>query len=137
MPNKHSISEINNIYKETFKELSEKVLASDKFDPSLYDKYNVKRGLRNQDGTGVLVGLTSIGDVRAYIMDEKEKVPIDGKFIYRGINVKKLVEGVQRRDAFGFEETAYLLLMGSLPNDKELADFNKMLGQCFLNDLHE
>lgn len=128
MPNKHSISEINNIYKETFKELSEKVLASDKFDPSLYDKYNVKRGLRNQDGTGVLVGLTSIGDVRAYIMDEKEKVPIDGKLIYRGINVKKLVEGVQRRDAFGFEETAYLLLMGSLPNDKELADFNKMLG---------
>lgn len=127
MQHKQNISEINNIYKDTFKELSEKVLASDKFDPTLYDKYNVKRGLRNQDGTGVLVGLTSIGDVRAYIMDEKEKVPIDGKLIYRGINVKKLVEGTQRRDAFGFEETVYLLLTGNLPNEKELADFCTML----------
>lgn len=128
MPNKQNISEINNIYKDTFKELSQKVLSSDKFEPDLYEKYNVKRGLRNQDGTGVLVGLTSIGDVRAYIMDEKEKVPIDGKLIYRGINVKKLVEGAQRREAFGFEETVYLLLMGSLPTEKELADFNTMLG---------
>lgn len=128
MQNKQNIIEINNNYKESFKNMSEKVLYSDKFDPELYEKYNVKRGLRNQDGTGVLVGLTSIGDVRAYIMEENEKVPIDGKLVYRGMDVRKLVEGTQRRDAFGFEETVYLLLTGMLPTQTELDEFNKMLG---------
>ena len=126
--NKHNISEINQNYKDAFRAMSERVLLSDKFDPELYEKYNVKRGLRNQDGTGVLVGLTSIGDVRAYIMEENEKVPIDGKLIYRGMDVRKLVEGTQKRDTFGFEETVYLLLTGCLPTDSELKDFNKMLG---------
>ena len=128
MQNKQSIIEINQNYKDTFKSMSEKVLLSDKFDPELYEKYNVKRGLRNQDGTGVLVGLTSIGDVRAYIMEENEKVPIDGKLVYRGMDVRKLVEGTQRRDAFGFEETVYLLLTGMLPTQSELDEFNRMLG---------
>ncbi|MBE7066002.1 MAG: citrate/2-methylcitrate synthase [Ruminococcaceae bacterium] len=128
MQNKQNIIEINQNYKESFKNMSEKVLCSDKFDPELYGKYNVKRGLRNQDGTGVLVGLTSIGDVRAYIMEENEKVPIDGKLVYRGMDVRKLVEGTQRRDAFGFEETVYLLLTGMLPTQTELDEFNKMLG---------
>ncbi len=76
----HQYSDSNFAHYEDFiRDMSETAVASDSFDPALYQKYNVKRGLRNADSTGVLVGLTSIGDVRAYIMEENEKVPIDGK----------------------------------------------------------
>ncbi len=99
----------------------------DSFNPELYTKYNVKRGLRNSDNTGVLVGLTSIGDVRAYIIEENEKVPIDGKLLYRGISVEDLVAGFEKDKRFGFEETAYLLITGSLPTKSELNDFRELL----------
>ena len=108
-----------NDYKDTIKKhdkflqnISDTAVEKDKFDPELYGKYNVKRGLRNADNTGVLVGLTSIGDVRAYIIEENEKVPIDGKLLYRGISVEDLVNGFERDNRFGFEETAYLLITG-------------------------
>lgn len=97
--------------------------------PDLYRRYNVKRGLRNEDGTGVLVGLTEIGDVHGYILDEGEKTPDEGRLRYRGINVKHLVEGFQSEGRFGFEETAYLLLFGQLPNATQLALFNEILGE--------
>ena len=83
--------------------------------PGQYTTYNVKRGLRNPDGTGVLVGLTSIGEVRGYIIDDNERVPIDGRLFYRGIDVVDLVTSSQKEQRFGFEETCYLLLFGSLP----------------------
>ncbi len=98
-------------------------------DQGLYEQYNVKRGLRNADSTGVLVGLTRIGDVHAYIIDEREKVPVEGQLVYRGIDVKNLVEGFQKDGRFGFEECSYLLLFGELPSESELADFNKLLGE--------
>ncbi|MFO7849783.1 MAG: citrate/2-methylcitrate synthase [Spirochaetia bacterium] len=98
-------------------------------DPALYSKYGVKRGLRNDDGTGVLVGLTQIGDVHGYIVDEKEKVPVEGRLRYRGIEVKDLVRGFQEENRFGFEETVYLLLFGQLPNKDELEAFCTYLGE--------
>jgi citrate synthase len=102
---------------------------NDKIDPELYKKYNVKRGLRDLDGTGVLVGLTEIGDVRAYIFDEEEKIPVEGRLLYRGIDINDIVHGYQDEKRFGFEETCYLLLFGEFPNKKRLEEFEKLLGE--------
>lgn len=109
--------------------------------PSLYSKYEVKRGLRNSNGTGVLVGLTEIGDVHGYIMDENEKVPVDGRLRYRGIDVNEITQGFMSEERFGFEECIYLLLFGELPNAKELEKFRSLLGlsrdlpEDFLEDM--
>ncbi|MDR0474923.1 MAG: citrate/2-methylcitrate synthase [Treponema sp.] len=97
-------------------------------DIDLYGKYNVKRGLRNADGTGVLVGLTRIGDVHGYIIDEGEKVAVDGKLYYRGIDVEELVAHTETEKRFGFEETVYLLLFGELPTRVQLEEFCGLLG---------
>lgn len=107
---------------------SEIVETKNRFSPGVYDKYNVKRGLRNEDGSGVLVGLTEIGDVHAYIYDEREKVPVEGRLLYRGIDVYDLVNGFISENRFGFEESAYLLIFGDLPSRKELERFIKVLG---------
>lgn len=96
-------------------------------DPADYEKSNVKRGLRNADGTGVMAGITGIGNVQGYVMQDGEKVPREGRLIYRGINVKDLIGGFMAEDRFGFEETAYLLLLGSLPNRTQLEEFNHIL----------
>jgi citrate synthase len=101
---------------------------NDYIDAGLYGKFNVKRGLRNADGTGVLVGLTRIGDVHGYIIDEGEKVPVDGKLYYRGISVEDIVKAAAVEGRFGFEETVYLLIFGVLPNREQLADFNALVG---------
>jgi len=95
----------------------------------LYEKYNVKRGLRNQDGTGVLVGLTEIGDVHGYIMEEGDKIPVNGILRYRGVDVKDLARGFQEEKRFGFEETIFLLLFGYLPSKHELENFCERLGE--------
>ncbi|NLV47039.1 MAG: citrate synthase, partial [Clostridiaceae bacterium] len=86
--------------------------ANNRIDPALYKKYNVKRGLRNDDGTGVLVGLTEVGEVFGYIMDDAERVPSEGRLFYQGIEINDLVNGFYNEKRFGFEETAYLLLFG-------------------------
>jgi citrate synthase len=98
-------------------------------EPQMYPKFNVKRGLRNADGTGVLVGLTEIGDVHGYIIDENEKVPVDGILRYRGIDVADLVEGYGREKRFGFEEVCYLLLFGELPSRENLHHFAMLIGE--------
>lgn len=95
--------------------------------PSLYTKYEVKRGLRDISGKGVLAGLTDIAEVRAYTIDEIELIPCDGKLFYRGIDIEQIVQGFIEDDRFGFEEVTYLLLFGSLPTRKELIDFETML----------
>ncbi|MEN2777353.1 citrate/2-methylcitrate synthase [Acetivibrio clariflavus] len=94
----------------------------------MFEKYNVKRGLRNADGTGVLVGLTEVGDVHAYIMDEGEKIPVEGKLRYRGIDIYDIVGGFVSENRLGFEETCYLLLFGELPNKQQLDEFSQLLG---------
>lgn len=96
--------------------------------PELYNQFNVKRGLRNPDGTGVLTGLTEIGDVHGYVVDEGEKSPCEGRLRYRGIGVDKLVSGFYKDRRFGFEEVVYLLLFGKLPNENELNNIKGMLG---------
>jgi citrate synthase len=104
------------------------ITGNDYIDVDLYDKFNVKRGLRNADGTGVLVGLTRIGDVHGYIMDEGEKVPVEGKLYYRGIDVEEIVTNAAREGRFGFEEVVYLLLFGQLPDRAQLDDFAALIG---------
>ena len=100
----------------------------DWIDPALYQKYNVKRGLRNGDGTGVLVGLTTIGNVHGYVVSEGEKQAIPGELYYRGINVRDIVRADKREHRFGYEETAYLLLFGELPDTRQLVEWKNMLG---------
>ncbi len=98
-------------------------------DPENFNKYNVKKGLRNSDGSGVLVGLTEIGEVHGYILYEGERREDEGQLVYRGINVVDLVRGFQQENRFGFEEVCYLLLFGILPNKSELDEFVELLGE--------
>ncbi|MDE6502523.1 MAG: citrate synthase [Ruminococcus sp.] len=93
-------------------------------DSSLYDKYHVKRGLRNSDGTGVVAGITNICNVHGYVLNEGEVEAIPGQLIYRGYNINDLVENVETENRFGYEETVFLLLFGHLPTEKELSTFN-------------
>lgn len=98
-------------------------------DTTLYDKYNVKIGLRNKNGTGVCVGLTRISDVHGYIIDEQgNKVPAPGKLFYRGVSIEDIVNGCINDNRFGYEETSYLLLFGKLPTTSELEAYKKILG---------
>ena len=98
-------------------------------DPSHYEHIDVKRGLRNADGTGVMAGITQIGNVQGYFIQDGERVPMDGRLIYRGINVEDLIQGFTSEGRFGFEETAYLLLFGALPTRRQLDGFNAVLSQ--------
>ncbi|MCT4544243.1 MAG: citrate/2-methylcitrate synthase [Vallitalea sp.] len=102
---------------------------NNKIDIQLYDKFGVKRGLRNNNGTGVLAGLTEIGDVNGYNIINEEKIPAEGRLFYRGIDVKNIVDGFQSEKRYGFEEVCYLLLFGSLPSKSELKEFNEILGE--------
>ena len=100
-----------------------------RIDPSLFKNYKVKRGLRNADGTGVLAGLTSVGEVRGYIIDDCDKVPVAGKLMYRGVSVKKIIENSVNENRSSFEEAAFLLLFGRLPSEEEYNKFRHLLGK--------
>ena len=102
---------------------------SNAIDRELYIKHDVKRGLRDLDGRGVLAGLTNISDVCASKDVDGVRVPIPGNLYYRGYNIKDLVNGFLDEDHFGFEEIAYLLLFGELPNEGELKAFSRMLAE--------
>ncbi|HOO61798.1 MAG TPA: citrate/2-methylcitrate synthase [Bacillota bacterium] len=108
-------------------DLTSRASTKAKIDPILYERYNVKRGLRNSDGTGVLVGLTEVGEVMSYIVDDAERIPIEGRLFYQGIEIKDIVDGFYQNKRFGFEETAYLLMCGELPTATELKDFEQLL----------
>jgi citrate synthase len=117
------------IDKEWLKKKADQIRKADYIDPALYRKYNVKRGLRNEDGTGVLVGLTNIGNVHGYIVSEGERQAIPGELYYRGINVRDIAAADKKEHRFGYEETAYLLLFGELPTAKQLIDWKDKLGR--------
>lgn len=110
------------------KELAEKAKESSYIDPELYTKYDVKRGLRDLNGRGVLVGITDISEVCSTKEVNGERVPIDGELYYRGYNVRDIVLKSQDSDHFGFEECCYLLLFGHLPDIRDLAEFQNILG---------
>ena len=96
-------------------------------DTELFTKYDVKRGLRDLNGKGVLAGLTNISDVRASKVVDGVQIPTHGRLFYRGYNVQDLVEGFSSENRFGFEEVTYLLLFNKLPNRQELKDFSRLL----------
>lgn len=95
--------------------------------PELYTQYDVKRGLRDLNGKGVLAGLTNISDVRATKIVNGEAVPAHGQLFYRGYNVEDLVRGFSKDNRFGFDEVTYLLLFNKLPNKEELESFSRLL----------
>lgn len=107
--------------------LAAQSLQNSSIDAGDYVKYDVKRGLRDLNGKGVLAGLTEISDIIAKKMVDGQEIPCDGKLYYRGIDVEKLVAGALKEGRFGFEETAYLLLLGRLPNAAELESFKNQL----------
>jgi citrate synthase len=99
---------------------------ADKIDVNLFDEHGVQRGLRDKNGNGVVAGLTNISRIESFKMEDGKKVPCEGKLWYRGYDTIELVDGF-RKKRFGFEEVAYLLLFGILPNEEELAQFSKIL----------
>ena len=107
--------------------LVKRILGGNKIDQNLYIEYDVKRGLRDAAGKGVLTGLTEISDVVAFRLENGYRIPADGSLYYQGINVYDLVKGMDGR-RFGFEETMYLLLFGRLPNKEEFDAFLKVCG---------
>ena len=96
----------------------------------MYINQDIKRGLRNNDGTGVLVGISKVGSVQGYYMVDGQRVPMPGKLYYRGISVEDIVEAHQKAGTFGYEEVAYLLLLGRLPKAEELQQFNQILANA-------
>lgn len=109
-------------------ELAEKSEKSAHIDPELYVKYDVKRGLRDINGKGVLVGITDISEVNSTKIVNGERIPCDGQLFYRGYNIKDIIKKSEDSDHFGFEECAYLLLFGELPDNRDLAEFQNILG---------
>ncbi len=101
---------------------------NDPINPDLYEKYDVKRGLRYANGTGVCVGLTRIGDVVGYEMKDGKKVPIPGRLLYRGYDVEDLIGDAEKHKQFGFSQCVYLLLFGELPTQAQLDEFHDFMG---------
>ena len=95
-----------------------------------YHRYDVKRGLRNSDGTGVMAGLSRICSVEGYYIDDGERVPKEGKLIYRGINMTDIVRNCQKENRFGYEEVVWLLLLGDLPTQEQLDKFRAVLAEA-------
>lgn len=115
-----------------FERLTELCVKNSSIDPSLYEKYQVNRGLRDLNGKGVLTGLTEISEVTAKKEVNGELVPCEGKLFYRGIRIEDIIKGFMDDGRFGFEEVTYLLLFGSLPNISELNYFKNLLGELMM-----
>ena len=121
---------IEKIHRESspdIKKYAEICMENTNFDPVLYTKYNVKRGLRDLDGKGVLTGLTEISEIRQNKIVDGKTVPCDGKLFYRGYNVEDIIAGFPADSNFGFEEVTYLLLFGNLPTNEQLEEFKGIL----------
>jgi citrate synthase len=121
------ISTEQSVYKDFIHNQTDLILSQVKIDKSHFEKHGVKRGLRNADGTGVMAGVTRIGSTQGYYMRDGERTAMEGKLYYRGIDVADIVDGFLKDERPGFEETAYLLLLGKLPNKSELETFRLML----------
>ncbi len=100
-----------------------------RIDRSVYDRYDIKRGLRNSDGTGVNAGITKVGSVQGYYIEDGERLPMEGRLYYRGIDVYELIDGFVREGRYGYEETAYLILFGKLPTEAQLKEFTELVAE--------
>lgn len=116
-------------YSHKISELAKIASANNNIETEMYEKYDVKRGLRDKNGKGVLCGLTEISEVTSWEESDGKRIPIPGVLCYRGYNVKDLVKTCVEENRFGFEETVYLLLFGKLPDKKELNSFYEMLSE--------
>ena len=121
---------ISSISNDALSTLCEELRKNNHINPDYYNRFEVKRGLRNYDGTGVLAGLTRVCSVEGYYMDDGEKVPKNGRLIYRGINMNDIVSNCEKENRFGFEEVVWLLLFGALPTKEQLAWFTDLLAEC-------
>ncbi len=110
-------------------ELADLCKQNTRIEQELYTKYDVKRGLRDISGKGVLTGLTEICEIRSYTIVDNDYVPCEGKLYYRGVDVEEIIHGFMKEDRFGFEEVTYLLLFGNLPSKEQLDDFTNLLEQ--------
>ena len=109
------------------KGLSDLCLENLRIDTDLYTKYEVKRGLRDINGKGVLAGLTDVSKIQSYVVEDNDMIPCEGKLYYQGVDVEDIVAGFIKEKRFGYEETVYLLLFGKLPNDQELKTITQIL----------
>lgn len=107
--------------------LTEVCVSNSKMDVALYGKYDVKRGLRDINGKGVLAGLTQISSIQSTEIVDGKSVPCDGRLYYRGYDIRQLTQGFLKEQRYGFEEVAYLLMFGNLPSEKELNNFKRIL----------
>ena len=127
------IFEKNEIYDAENAELLEELVLESRNEyvipNAAFDNYRVKRGLREPDGTGVMAGVTRIGNAHGYILNEGERIPVDGELYYRGYRMSDLVENFAKEDRFGFAETCYLLFFGHLPTAPQLERFTKLLNR--------
>ena len=98
--------------------------------PGDFEKYRVKRGLRNPDGTGVMAGLSHVSSVEGYYILDNERIPKEGKLSYRGYNIQDIIADCVEKDRFGFEEIVWLLLFGDLPTSDQLEGMKYVLGKC-------
>ncbi|MCH5189503.1 MAG: citrate/2-methylcitrate synthase [Oscillospiraceae bacterium] len=113
--------------KEALNNLFEEQRKNNYINPEYYRRFDVKRGLRNADSTGVLAGLTKVCSVEGYYIEDGERVPKDGKLIYRGINIEDIISNCEEENRFGYEEVIYLLLFGVLPTENQLNGFKQLL----------
>ena len=121
---------VSPISNESLKNLCEQVGKNDHINPEDFSRFHVKRGLRNSDGTGVMAGLTKICSVEGYYISDGERIPKEGRLVYRGIDINDIIENCVKEDRFGYEETAWLLIFGSLPTPEQLKKFRDILAQC-------
>ena len=102
-------------------------LNDERINPSFYEAYDVKRGLRDKDGNGVVAGLTKVSKIESHKIEDGKRVPCEGRLFYRGYNIDDLIGGLVKENRFGFEEISYLLLFGELPDQAELSRFQESL----------
>ena len=124
-----NLGELGKRQKGEFEALCKEFRANNKIPADKFDMYNVKRGLRNPDGTGVMAGLTLICNVHGYLIADGERIPDEGKLTYRGIDVREIVDGCTRENRFGYEEVVWLLLFGKQPTRQQLEHFNHVLNE--------
>lgn len=127
--NKYVLSKNHVLFDNIIDEFSSIAEKNNIINPLLYKKYDVKRGLRNENGTGVLVGLTEVGNVHGYKMENGKRIPDEGKLTYRGIDINDIVGACNKEKRFGFEEVIYLLLFGDLPTKAQLQKFQYIISE--------
>ena len=124
------VNQMKNMDSEMIHTICEQLKPLHQVKKETFSKYNVKRGLRNADGTGVLAGITRLGNVHGYLLNEGEREPIEGKLTYRGIDIYDLLYAFESENRFGFGEVEYLLLSSRLPTREQLDRFTAMIGEA-------